>query len=233
MIKTRLEFTLSDVMEYLDGASPLAYSSDYVSLYEYLKITLTPTIGVGFAYTYRAKEWLTKSGVEGVFNQNAVECLLDLIYSRHREDTCSIINVDMSYFVDENTLKTRFLAKASDKFLSSLVQIVEETIDRFLPLFKMFQSKQSGDMIPKIESINTSRMIFNDTPQTDDFSDFESPTYATNLTNSESRTAVDSGSLISKLEEVRRYNASIMHEWAKEFDGLFILNMEGENDEII
>ena len=233
MIKTRLEFTLSDVMEYLDGNSPVAYSDDYVSLYEYLKITITPTIGVGFAYTYRAKEWLTKGGDEGTFNQNAVKCLLDLIYSRHREDTCSIINVDMSYFVDENTLKSRFLAKASDKFLSSLVQIVEESIDRFLPLFKMFHAKQSGDMIPKIESINISRMIFNDTPQTDDFTDFESPTYATNLTNSESRTAADSGSLISKLEEVRRYNASILHEWAKEFDGLFILNMEGENDEII
>lgn len=166
----------------------------------------------------------------GSYYKKIIGELLDVVYSKHKEDYCFTKNIRTCIPKSLSEIYNEYVDIAGEAFYSSLYSKIEESVDRFLPMFKLFEDSQAGNLIPKLESSTNGAVLFSDVPQTDTSSTDGS---ITNRTESSSSTTADSGSLMEKLEEVRKYNAAILNEWSQLFDGLFIINVGGEEDELL
>lgn len=166
----------------------------------------------------------------GSYYKKIIGELLNIVYSKHKEDYCFTKNIRTCVPKSLSEIYNEYVEIAGEAFYSNLYSKIEESVDRFLPMFKLFEESQAGNLIPKLESSTNGAVLFSDVPQTNTSSTDGS---ITNRTESSSSTTADSGSLMEKLEEVRKYNAAILNEWSQLFDGLFIINVGGEEDELL
>lgn len=166
----------------------------------------------------------------GSYYKKIIGELLNIVYSKHKEDYCFTKNIRTCIPKSLSEIYGEYIEAAGESFYSNLYSKIEESVDRFLPMFKLFEDSQAGNLIPKLESSTNGAVLFSDVPQTDTSSTDGS---ITNRTESSSSTTADSGPLMEKLEEVRKYNAAILNEWSQLFDGLFIINVGGEEDELL
>ena len=97
--------------------------------------------------------------------------------------------------------------------------IINMTYERYYPMLKAYRDNQS-DPIPQLESSSSGSTRFNDTPQ--DGGDFADDGHTTNITQSESSSKVDSGSLVDRLDGLYKNWRDVMRDWTGEFKGLFM-----------
>lgn len=142
--------------------------------------------------------------------KDIIDAVINNVYDRHDEDIIYMIDA-----CEEHTLSVSDFPKAIKK----LVNVLEMTIPKYIPLF-IENKKATGDPIGKISSSTTGTTRFNDTPQND--GNFNDDSHATNVSESSSESLVDTGSLVSRLDEMFKNFRSILLEWSNEFNRIFI-----------
>lgn len=81
-------------------------------------------------------------------------------------------------------------------------------------------SQNQDKLLAQLSSETESENQFNDLP--DQSGDYTTINYATNLTKTKVKTSSDAGTVLERLEEVRRRYNDYYEKWAREFDKLFI-----------
>lgn len=144
--------------------------------------------------------------------KDIVDALMTIVYQRHSEDY--IYHVELALHEDYELKNEDFY-----KYVQTLINVIDLTIPRYIPLLQA-QEFYSVDPVAPLKSVSKGRTRYNDTPQSMGVWDDEE--HASNLSNSESETEVDSGSIVSRLDEAYKNWRSIILEWANEFNQCFI-----------
>lgn len=144
--------------------------------------------------------------------KDIVDALMTIVYQRHSEDY--IYHVELALHEDYELKNEDFY-----KYVQTLINVIDLTIPRYIPLLQA-QEFYSVDPVAPLKSVSKGRTRYNDTPQSMGIWDDEE--HASNLSNSESETEVDSGSIVSRLDEAYKNWRSIILEWANEFNQCFI-----------
>ena len=144
--------------------------------------------------------------------KDIVDALMTIVYQRHSEDY--IYHVELALHEDYELQDAEFY-----KYVQTLINVIDLTIPRYIPLLQA-QEFYSVDPVAPLKSVSKGRTRYNDTPQSMGIWDDEE--HASNLSNSESETEVDSGSIVSRLDEAYKNWRSIILEWANEFNQCFI-----------
>ena len=229
MIRFQVNFSWQDLRKHL-GEDFEPYSINYSSpIDDFQNYGITTFQSLTEIIDSRILYFLNHATL-GSYYKKIIDELLNIVYSKHKEDYCFTKNIRTCVPKSLNEIYDEYIEVAGEAFYSELYSKIEESVDRFLPMFKLFEDSQAGNLIPKLESSTNGAVLFSDVPQTDTSSTDGS---ITNRTESSSSTTADSGSLMEKLEEVRKYNAAILNEWSQLFDGLFIINVGGEEDELL
>lgn len=136
--------------------------------------------------------------------------LMNVIYNRHADD--------YMFYVLHEDVEYELTIDDARKAMCPLLNVLELTLPRYVPLF--IQNKNySADPVAKISSVTEGDTRFNDTPQ--DGGDFNDDEHATNVSHSYSKSEVDSGSIMDRLEALFKNFKSIILEWSNEFNQLF------------
>lgn len=157
---------------------------------------------------YAVDTTFTDEDVKGIVNS-----VMTNVYDRHAED---IIFRHDSCMWDEDYNLTQADVR---KCISKIVNVLNLTLPKYLVLLKQFK-KSSGDPIAPIKSESKGTTRFNDTPQ--NIGDWGDEDHTTNVSNSESETSVDTGSLMERLSSLYKDWKSIVLEWSNEFNQCFL-----------
>lgn len=144
--------------------------------------------------------------------KDIVDALMTIVYQRHADDF--IYHKELALHEDYELQDSEFY-----KYVQTLINVIDLTIPRYIPLLQA-QEFYSVDPVAPLKSVSKGRTRYNDTPQSMGIWDDEE--HASNLSNSESETEVDSGSIVSRLDEAYKNWRSIILEWANEFNQCFI-----------
>lgn len=162
-----------------------------------------------------------KYGIDESFTEDEVDeivnSLMTSVYDRHADDY--IFRYD-SYACDEDHTLTQADVRKS---LSKLVNVINLTLPKYIVLLRQYK-KSSGDPIAPIKSESNSSTRFNDTPQ--NIGDWGDEDHTTNISNSNSETSVDTGSLMERLSALYKDYKSIILEWGNEFNQCFIKEIQ-------
>lgn len=145
-----------------------------------------------------------------------VDVLMFIVYNRHAEDiifTGSKIVWGMeapTYTLEDKDIK---------KVLSKLVNVIDLTIPKYIPLLKQYNSASVNPIAP-IKSTSKGKTAFNDTPQ--NIGDWGDEDHTSNISASESETSVDVGSLMERLASMYKDYKSVILEWSNEFNQVFL-----------
>lgn len=141
-----------------------------------------------------------------------VNALMTIVYDRHAEDYVfsAIYDCNESYTLTSNDSK---------KVLSKLINIINLTAPKYIPLFKQYK-EASINPIDAIKSTSKGKTAFNDTPQ--NIGDWGDEDHTTNISSSESETSVDVGTLMERLASMYKDYKSVILEWSNEFNQCFI-----------
>ena len=155
---------------------------------------------------YTLSEFITDDVLNAIVN-----AVMGIVYNRHSQDfiACVYSKNDESAEYEE----------AMNQALSKLINVIDLTIPRYVPLLQQ-NEKYSYDPVAPIGSKTTGRTRFNDTPQ--DEGEYNDEEHSTNVSKSTSETEVDSGSIMSRLEELFKNFKPIMLDWSNEFNSLFL-----------
>ena len=102
--------------------------------------------------------------------------------------------------------------------MKELLSVINLTLTRYIPLLQQNEEFSYAPVSP-IGSKTTGRTRYNDTPQ--DEGEFNDEEHATNVSKSVSESEVDTGSIVSRLDELFKNWRSIILEWSNEFNRLF------------
>ena len=144
--------------------------------------------------------------------KDIVDALMTIVYQRHADDF--IYYKELALNEDYELQDSEFY-----KYVQTLINVIDLTIPRYIPLLQA-QEFYSVDPVAPLKSVSKGRTRYNDTPESMGIWDDEE--HASNLSNSESETEVDSGSIVSRLDEAYKNWRSIILEWANEFNQCFI-----------
>ena len=100
-------------------------------------------------------------------------------------------------------------------WMTDFVYILDLTYNKYKKLIELYQSEENN-LMKQLES--TGVVKFNDTPQNS--GNFEGDDYTTNVSTTTSKT--DSGTIISRLSEIRALYDDIYTAWSNEFKYFFI-----------
>lgn len=141
-----------------------------------------------------------------------IEDLMTIVYNRHSEDYIyeKTLNWNDNVVLTEDDV---------DKAINKILNVLEMTLPRYIPIL-MANKSASTDLLKPMKSETNSKNRFNDTPQ--DGGDFDDDNHSTNVSNAESITTADSGSLAMRLDEIFKNYRSIILEWSNEFNQLFL-----------
>ena len=154
---------------------------------------------------YTLSEFFTDSLINDIVN-----ALMGVVYNRHANDIIS--------WVDNIENEEDGYADAMYKALIKIIGVIDLTLPRYIPLLQQ-NEYASTDPIAPVSSVSKNKTRFNDTPQ--DGGDFNNDPHATNVTESENETSVDSASLMERLDQLFKNFRSIILEWSNEFNQLF------------
>ena len=126
------------------------------------------------------------------------------------------------YRVDDVDENYELVASDYPKAMNKFINVLNLTMPQYIPM--IFEAeKLYQDALSKLESESESFSRYNDTPQNDqDEVDYNTPSYASNMGKTASKTKVDSGSPVARMEELRTKWKSIILKWSNEFDMIFI-----------
>ena len=111
---------------------------------------------------------------------------------------------------NEDTVEQAYL-----DWMTDFVYILDLTYNKYKKLIELYQSEENN-LMKQLES--TGVVKFNDTPQ--NTGNFEGDDYTTNVSTTTSKT--DSGTIISRLSEIRALYDDIYTAWSNEFKHFFI-----------
>ena len=154
---------------------------------------------------YALSEFFTDSLINDIVN-----ALMGVVYNRHANDIIC--------WVDNPEDEQSGLEDAMYKALIKIIGVIDLTLPRYIPLLQQ-NEYASTDPIAPVSSISKNKTRFNDTPQ--DGGDFNNDPHATNVSESENETSVDSASLMERLDQLFKNFRSIILEWSNEFNQLF------------
>lgn len=158
-----------------------------------------------------------KYAVDTTFTDTDVKAIVNSVmtnvYDRHAEDI--IFRHDSCIWENDYQITQADVRKC----LSKIVNVLNLTLPKYLVLLKQFK-KSSGDPIAPIKSESKGTTRFNDTPQ--NIGDWGDEDHTTNVSNSESETSVDTGSLMERLSALYKDWKSIVLEWCNEFNQCFL-----------
>lgn len=100
-------------------------------------------------------------------------------------------------------------------WMTDFIYILDLTYNKYKKLIELYQSEENN-LMKQLES--TGVVKFNDTPQ--NTGNFEGDDYTTNVSTTTSKT--DSGTIISRLSEIRALYDDIYTAWSNEFKHFFI-----------
>lgn len=100
-------------------------------------------------------------------------------------------------------------------WMTDFVYILDLTYNKYKKLIELYQNEENN-LMNQLES--TGIVKFNDTPQ--NTGNFEGDDYTTNVSTTTSKT--DSGTIISRLSEIRALYDDIYTAWSNEFKHFFI-----------
>ena len=146
--------------------------------------------------------------------EEAISQVTNVVYDRqHNNYLYKVEDCDEDYELTSDDFK-----KAMNKFIN----VMNLTLPKYLPMF--YEAKKLyEDTLKKLESESNSYSRYNDTPQNEqDEVDFNTPAYAFNMGKTGSKTEVDSGSPVARMDELRTKWKSIILEWSNNFDMIFI-----------
>ena len=154
---------------------------------------------------YTLSEFFTDSLINTIVN-----ALMGVVYNRHANDIIS--------WVDNIEDEEDGYEDAMYKALTKIIGVIDLTLPRYIPLLQQ-NEYASTDPIAPVSSVSKNKTRFNDTPQ--DGGDFNNDPHATNVSESENETSVDSASLMERLDQLFKNFRSIILEWSNEFNQLF------------
>ena len=154
---------------------------------------------------YTLSEFFTDSLINTIVN-----ALMGVVYNRHANDIIS--------WVDNIEDEEDGYEDAMYKALTKIIGVIDLTLPRYIPLLQQ-NEYASTDPIAPVSSVSKNKTRFNDTPQ--DGGDFNNDSHATNVSESENETSVDSASLMERLDQLFKNFRSIILEWSNEFNQLF------------
>ena len=157
---------------------------------------------------YAVDSTCTDNDVKGIVNS-----VMTNVYDRHAEDI--LFRHESCVWENDYQLTQADVRKC----LSKIVNVLNLTLPKYLVLLKQFK-KSSGDPIAPIKSESKGTTRFNDTPQ--NIGDWGDEDHTTNVSNSESETSVDTGSLMERLSALYKDWKSIVLEWSNEFNQCFL-----------
>ena len=111
---------------------------------------------------------------------------------------------------NEDTVEQAYL-----DWMTDFVYILDLTYNKYKKLIELYQNEENN-LMKQLES--TGVVKFNDTPQ--NTGNFEGDDYTTNVSTTTSKT--DSGTIISRLSEIRALYDDIYTAWSNEFKHFFI-----------
>lgn len=155
---------------------------------------------------YTLSEFFTDELIEDILN-----ALLTIVYDRHSEDY--FFKVITSWEIDYQLAQNDF-----KRAISKLINVLNLTLPRYIPLLQQNEIASTNPVAP-VNSTSIGKTKFNDTPQ--NAGNFEDDEHTTNITQSESTTSADSGSLMERLDQLFKNFRSIILEWSNEFNSLF------------
>ena len=139
-----------------------------------------------------------------------VNALMDIVYQRHAYDYVKWVTKTDDEDYDKGY--------ALYNFMIEMLNVLNLTIPRYIPLLQQNEEFSYAPVSP-VHSKTTGRSRYNDTPQ--DEGEYNDEEHATNVSKSTSETEVDSGSIVSRLDELFKNWRSIILEWSNEFNRLF------------
>lgn len=148
---------------------------------------------------------ITSAELEGF-----IQYLVDVVYERHHDDY-----LYYKYGEYDEELVDDDIKRALDRILD----VIDLTLPKYIPLIKECKAN-SANPVRKLESHSNGKTRFNDTPQ--DGGDFNDDNHATNVSQSESDSYVDSGSVVQRLDEMYKGWRSIILDWSNDFNQLFL-----------
>lgn len=144
--------------------------------------------------------------------KDVVDSLMTIVYQRHAEDF--IYHKELGLYEDYNLNTSDFY-----KYMQTLLNIIDLTIPKYVPLLQT-QEYYSYDPVAPLQSKTQGRTRYNDTPES--MGDYDDEEHASNISNSINETEVDSGSIVSRLDEALKNWRSIILEWSNEFNIAFL-----------
>lgn len=213
MVKTTKWFTLDEVLNVapygLVAPSPNKVPADTQHDKWFLGMLSTAGLEVRYAGIKSNGSIIKTADVEEAISQ-----VTNIVYDRqHNNYLYKVEDCDEDYALTSDDFK-----KAMNKFIN----VMNLTLPKYLPM--LFEAKKLyEDTLKKLESESNSYSRYNDTPQNEqDEVDFNTPAYASNMGKTGSKTEVDSGSPVARMDELRTKWKSIILEWANNFDMIFI-----------
>ena len=140
-----------------------------------------------------------------------VNVLMTSVYNEHYKDY--IIHAT----IEEGDSEAPTLDELKDCMIA-LLNVLDNTIPKYVPLF-VKNKEASGDILDKPKATTESMSRFNDTPQ--DSGLYDDDPHSSNITQGETTTSADMGTLVSRLDEAYKNFHSILLRWTNEFNVLF------------
>lgn len=153
---------------------------------------------------------LNGSVIKEADTKKYIEEVMNVVFDRQHDNYL--------YKSEHDTLDSDDFKKAMNK----VINVMNLTLPKYLPLIYNAE-KLYEHALEKLESTSDTFSRFNDTPQEEqDETDFNTDDYATNMGRSKSKSEVDWGSPVERVEALRTKWKSIILEWSNEFDMIFI-----------
>ena len=131
------------------------------------------------------------------------------IWAKNRDHVALILPKEWENYEEER----------AKPFWIDFYKIWKSTKGYYETLINLMQENQDK-LLAQLSSVTESENQFNDLP--DQSGDYSTINYATNLTKTKVKTSSDAGTVLERLEEVRRRYNDYYEKWAREFDKLFI-----------
>lgn len=144
--------------------------------------------------------------------KTVVKDILTRVYSRYGE----------RYLVGIPTEEGKYPNKLKEALLEGAMKLYNRLDSAYALYGKTIEFYQSSidDLLGKVKSVSTSISRFNDTPQNGgDYSDDE---HTTNITQGQSEVSDDAGTLMERLDEIRRLWRNVMEEAVDYVGGITI-----------
>lgn len=204
MLKCKKWFTYQEVLDYNTSYKPIEphntnNASDW--FYNALNANNLQYYIVGLSSN------ITANTIKDIVN-----VLMQVVYDRHAYDY--VYGIEYDYCNTEPTIDQSAFKAA----MNNIINVINMTLPRYLPILQS-NAKFSEDPVARVGSKTTGVNRFNDTPQ--DSGLYDDDSHSTNISESESVSEIDSGSIVSRLDELFKGFRSIILEWSNEFNSLF------------